>query len=52
MSGAIYPLPQYAFMARCLVKKHRDNFTFYSCFKEKTMRDRDNEERRNKNESW
>jgi hypothetical protein len=26
MSGAIYPLPQYAFMARCLVKKHRDIF--------------------------
>jgi hypothetical protein len=28
MSGAILPLPQYAFMAWCLVKKHRDNFTF------------------------
>jgi hypothetical protein len=28
MSGAIHPLPQYAFMAWCLVKKHRDNFTF------------------------
>jgi hypothetical protein len=28
MSGAIRPLLQYAFMARCLVKKHRDNFTF------------------------
>jgi hypothetical protein len=28
MSGAIQPLPQYAFMAWCLVKKHRDNFTF------------------------
>jgi hypothetical protein len=28
MSGAIHPLPQYAFMAWCLVK-HRDNFTFY-----------------------
>jgi hypothetical protein len=27
MSGAIHPLPQYAFMAWCLVK-HRD-FTFY-----------------------
>jgi hypothetical protein len=27
MSGAILPLPQHAFMARCLVK-HRDNFTF------------------------
>jgi hypothetical protein len=27
MSGAIPPLPQYAFMAWCLVK-HRDNFTF------------------------
>jgi hypothetical protein len=26
MSGAIHPLPQYAFMAWCLVKKHRDNF--------------------------
>jgi hypothetical protein len=29
MSGAIHPLPQYAFMAWCLFKKHRDNFTFY-----------------------
>jgi hypothetical protein len=28
MSGAILPLPQYAFMAWCLAK-HRDNFTFY-----------------------
>jgi len=28
MSGAIHPLPQYAFMAWCLVKKHSDNFTF------------------------
>jgi len=27
MSGAIHPLPQYVFMAWCLVK-HRDNFTF------------------------
>jgi hypothetical protein len=27
MSGAIHPLPQYAFMAWCLVK-HRDNFSF------------------------
>jgi hypothetical protein len=27
MLGAIPPLPQYAFMAWCLVK-HRDNFTF------------------------
>jgi hypothetical protein len=27
MSGAVYPLPQYAFMVWCLVK-HRDNFTF------------------------
>jgi hypothetical protein len=27
MSGAIPPLPQYAFMAWCLVK-HRDNFNF------------------------
>jgi hypothetical protein len=27
MSGAIPPLPQYAFVAWCLVK-HRDNFTF------------------------
>jgi hypothetical protein len=25
MRGAIPPLPQYAFMARCLIK-HRDNF--------------------------
>jgi hypothetical protein len=30
MSGAIPPLPQYAFMACCLVKKkHKNNFTFY-----------------------
>jgi hypothetical protein len=28
MRGAIPPLPQYAFMAWCIVK-HRDNFTFY-----------------------
>jgi hypothetical protein len=28
MSGAMPPLPQYAFMAWCLVK-YRDNFTFY-----------------------
>jgi hypothetical protein len=29
MSGAIPPLPYYAFMAWCSVKKkHRDNFTF------------------------
>jgi hypothetical protein len=28
MSGAIPLLPQYAFKASCLVKKHRDNFTF------------------------
>jgi hypothetical protein len=28
MRGAIHSLPQYAFMAWCLVK-HRDNFTFY-----------------------
>jgi hypothetical protein len=31
MSGAIPPLPQYAFMAWCSVKKkekYRDNFTF------------------------
>jgi hypothetical protein len=28
MSGAIHPLPQHAFMAWCLVKKHRGNFTF------------------------
>jgi hypothetical protein len=28
MLGAIPPLPQYVFMAWCLVK-HRDNFTFY-----------------------
>jgi hypothetical protein len=27
MRGAIQPLPQYVFMACCLVK-HRDNFTF------------------------
>jgi hypothetical protein len=28
MRGAIPPLPQYVFMAWCLVQ-HRDNFTFY-----------------------
>jgi len=28
MSGAIHPLPQYAFTAWNLVKKHEDNFTF------------------------
>jgi hypothetical protein len=28
MRGAILPLPQYVFMAWCLVK-HRDNFTLY-----------------------
>jgi hypothetical protein len=29
MRGAIYPLPHYAFMTWCSVKKqHRDNFTF------------------------
>jgi len=29
MHGTISPLPQYAFMAWCSVKKkHRDNFTF------------------------
>jgi len=30
MSGAILPLPQYAFMVWCWVrkKKHRDDFTF------------------------
>jgi len=30
MREAITPLPQYAFMAWCLVKKHRNNFTFAS----------------------
>jgi hypothetical protein len=28
MRGAIHPLPQYAFMAWCSVKKHRKNFNF------------------------
>jgi len=28
MRGALPPLSQYAFMARCSVKKHRENFTF------------------------
>jgi hypothetical protein len=32
MSGAIHPLPQYTFMAWCLVKKHRDNFTFFTLY--------------------
>jgi hypothetical protein len=31
MRGAIPPLPQYVFMAWCLVK-HRDNFTFLLYF--------------------
>jgi hypothetical protein len=31
MRGAIPPLPQFVFMARCLVK-HRDNFTFTFTF--------------------
>jgi len=33
MSGAIRSLPQYAFMAWCSVKKHRDNFTFTFTFR-------------------
>jgi hypothetical protein len=36
MSGAIPPLPQYAFMAWCLVK-HMDNFTFIFAFAKKTQ---------------
>jgi hypothetical protein len=32
MCGAIPPLPQYVFMAWCLVK-HRDNFTFFTFLK-------------------
>jgi hypothetical protein len=32
MRGDISPLPQYVFMARCLVK-HRDNFTLYFTMK-------------------
>jgi hypothetical protein len=28
MRGAIPPLPQYAFMAWCSIKKHRDNLNF------------------------
>jgi hypothetical protein len=28
MCGALPPLPQYAFMVWCSVKKHRENFTF------------------------
>jgi hypothetical protein len=30
MSGAILPLSQYAFMALCSVKKHRDNFNYFT----------------------
>jgi hypothetical protein len=38
MHEAIPPLPQYAFMAWCSVKKdHRDNFTFYISRKSKTV---------------
>jgi len=33
MSGAIPPLPQYAFTAWCLVE-HRDTFTFYLTLEE------------------
>jgi hypothetical protein len=29
MSGAILSLPQHAFIAWCLVRKHMGNFTFY-----------------------
>jgi hypothetical protein len=30
MSGAIPPIPKYAFMERCpVIKKHRDNFTSF-----------------------
>jgi len=36
MSGAIPPLPQYAFNAWCSIKKHRDNFTFYKFLYERT----------------
>jgi hypothetical protein len=36
MRGAIPPLPQYVFMAWCLVK-HRDNFTFYLYIKQKFL---------------
>jgi len=32
MHGAVTPLPQYVFMAWCLVK-HRDNFTTYLLFR-------------------
>jgi hypothetical protein len=28
MSGPIPPFPQHAFMARCTLKKHSENFTF------------------------
>jgi hypothetical protein len=34
MNGSVHPLPQCAFVAWCLVKKHRDTFTFtLSCHK-------------------
>jgi len=29
MGGTTLPLPQYALMARCSLKKHRDNFSFH-----------------------
>jgi hypothetical protein len=35
MHEVIPPLPQYVFMAWCLVK-HRDNFTFYKIYRMKT----------------
>jgi hypothetical protein len=44
MSGAIPPLPQYAFMAWCLVK-HRDNFTLKRQEKTKHGREEMNEKR-------
>jgi hypothetical protein len=34
MSQAVPPLSQYAFMAWSFVKKHRDNFTFFTFYED------------------
>jgi hypothetical protein len=48
MSGAIPPLPQYVFMAWCLVKP-RDNFTFIWVGKGKTKRSEGNGRKHSQN---
>jgi hypothetical protein len=43
MRGAIPPFPQYAFMALCLAKKHRNNFmgrtNYRGCLRGRTVDD-------------